>query len=105
MVPTPTRREKGVADIIVSMLRHGGPVLAVVIALAPMLSGSTLVVVTHDCVRPLATVHQVETAIRAVVAGADEHPPRGIEPALKVALHMLTPHQYGHLLRRETGRT
>jgi 2-C-methyl-D-erythritol 4-phosphate cytidylyltransferase len=40
-------------------------------AAMPLLSPDVDIVVTHDCVRPLATLDQVKTAIRAVVAGAD----------------------------------
>ena len=40
-------------------------------AAMPLLNSDVDVVVTHDCVRPLATVDQVEAVIRAVVAGAD----------------------------------
>ena len=36
-----------------------------------MLRPDVEVVVTHDCVRPLASVGQVEAAIAAVLAGAD----------------------------------
>ena len=40
-------------------------------AAMPLLSPDVEVVVTHDCVRPLATVDQVEAVIAAVLAGAD----------------------------------
>lgn len=40
-------------------------------AAMPLLRPDVDVVVTHDCVRPLATREQVETVIRAVVEGAD----------------------------------
>lgn len=40
-------------------------------AAIPLLRPDVEVVVTHDCVRPLASVGQVEAAIAAVIAGAD----------------------------------
>ena len=40
-------------------------------AAMPLLRQDVDVVVTHDCVRPLATGDQVEAVIRAVVSGAD----------------------------------
>ena len=40
-------------------------------AAIPLLSPDVDVVVTHDCVRPLATVDQVDAVIGAVLSGAD----------------------------------
>lgn len=40
-------------------------------AAIPLLRPDVEVVVTHDCVRPLASVDQVEAVIAAVIAGAD----------------------------------
>jgi 2-C-methyl-D-erythritol 4-phosphate cytidylyltransferase len=49
-------------------------------AAIPLLRPDVEVVVTHDCVRPLATADQVEAAIDAVLAGADAAMPAWQSP-------------------------